>query len=49
MRKGNCHLCGEFKELSFEHIPPKAAFNDRPILIQKNEHFFDKKSYVYGK
>ena len=49
MRKGNCHLCGEFKELSFEHIPPKAAFNDRPILIQKHEHLFDKKSYVYGK
>jgi len=49
MRKGNCHLCGEFKELSFEHIPPKAAFNDRPILIQKHEHLFDKRSYVYGK
>lgn len=49
MRKGNCHLCGEFKELSFEHIPPKAAFNDRPILIQKHEHLFDKKSYIYGK
>lgn len=49
MRKGNCHLCGEYKELSFEHIPPKAAFNDRPILIQKHEHLFDKKSYVYGK
>jgi hypothetical protein len=35
MRKGNCHLCGKYKELSFEHIQPKAAFNDRPILIQK--------------
>lgn len=48
-KKGNCHLCGEFKELTFEHIPPKAAFNDTPILIQKHEHLFDEKSYVYGK
>lgn len=48
-KKGNCHLCGEFKELTFEHIPPKAAFNDTPILIQKHEHLFEEKSYVYGK
>ena len=48
-RKGICHLCGEFKELTFEHIPPKAAFNDKPILIQKHEHLFDQKSYLYGK
>jgi hypothetical protein len=46
---GICHLCGEFKELTFEHIPPKAAFNDKPILIQKHEHLFDQQSYVYGK
>lgn len=48
-RIGNCNLCGELKELTFEHIPPKAAFNDKPIFIQKHEHLFDKKSYVYGK
>jgi hypothetical protein len=48
-RTGICHLCGEFKELTFEHIPPKAAFNDKPIFIQKHEHLFDQKSYVYGK
>lgn len=44
-----CHLCGEFKELTFEHIPPKSAFNDKPILIQNHEHLFNKKSYLYGK
>lgn len=48
-RIGNCNLCGELKELTFEHIPPKAAFNDKPIFIQKHEHLFDQKSYVYGK
>jgi hypothetical protein len=27
-----CHICGEYKRMSFEHVPPKAAFNDNPIL-----------------
>jgi hypothetical protein len=27
-----CHVCGEHKKLSFEHVPPKAAFNANPIL-----------------
>lgn len=29
---GNCHLCGEHTKLSFEHVPPRAAFNDKPIV-----------------
>lgn len=29
---GTCHLCGDFTKLSFEHVPPKAAFNDRPVV-----------------
>lgn len=27
-----CHLCGMHKRLSFEHVPPRAAFNQSPIL-----------------
>ena len=27
-----CHICGQHKRLSFEHVPPKSAFNDNPIL-----------------
>jgi hypothetical protein len=27
---GTCRLCGEHKQLSFEHVPPRAAFNDLP-------------------
>jgi hypothetical protein len=29
-----CHIfiCGEHKKLSFEHVPPQAAFNDQRIL-----------------
>jgi hypothetical protein len=29
---GICHICGQEKKLSFEHVPPEAAFNDRRIL-----------------
>jgi hypothetical protein len=27
-----CHICGTYGKLSFEHVPPRAAFNDRRIL-----------------
>jgi hypothetical protein len=30
--KGTCHLCGAFGVLSFEHVPPRAAFNSRPLV-----------------
>lgn len=29
---GVCHLCGETKRLSYEHVPPEAAFNDQRVL-----------------
>ncbi|MBX3053910.1 MAG: hypothetical protein KF753_20705 [Caldilineaceae bacterium] len=32
--KGICRLCGELTTLSFEHIPPKSAFNDQPLVFQ---------------
>jgi len=25
--EGVCHICGKYCELTFEHIPPKQAFN----------------------
>lgn len=32
---GNCRICGVFGKLSFEHVPPRAAFNNRPILLRR--------------
>jgi hypothetical protein len=29
---GVCHLCGVNGKLSFEHVPPEAAFNDQRVL-----------------
>ncbi len=45
---GICKLCGEFKKLTFEHIPPEGAFNSSPVLFQDKENFLDKSSYRYG-
>jgi hypothetical protein len=31
---GTCNICGKYGELTFEHIPPKSAFNTRPVVSQ---------------
>lgn len=36
-REGTCHICGSYGKLSFEHVPPRGAFNDRPILYNTLE------------
>jgi hypothetical protein len=30
--EGICHICGAYGKLSYEHVPPSAAFNDKPVL-----------------
>lgn len=38
--EGICHLCGKYKKLSFEHVPPKSANNkDRARLLTGKEIF----------
>lgn len=32
MPDGVCNICGNYGKLSFEHVPPKGAFNDRPVI-----------------
>lgn len=32
-RIGKCHICGNVGELSFEHVPPEKAFNNKPIKM----------------
>jgi len=29
---GFCHICGLYSKLSFEHVPPRSAFNNHPVL-----------------
>ena len=32
---GFCHACGEWRKLTREHVPPRAAFNDSPRLWER--------------
>lgn len=38
---GICHLCGIDGPLSFEHVPPQSAFNDRPVIMVEFNKAFD--------
>ena len=29
---GTCHICGANGKLSFEHVPPKRAFNNKQVI-----------------
>lgn len=31
--EGICHICGQYGPLSLEHVPPRAAFNDRRVVV----------------
>jgi hypothetical protein len=30
---GTCHICGRYKELTFEHSPPKSAYNSEAVRV----------------
>lgn len=44
--EGNCWLCGEYRVLTLEHIPPRSAFNDHDILLQSIDKLTEKVGYV---
>jgi hypothetical protein len=46
---GKCALCGKQDVLTFEHVPPRSAFNGKPTFVQGHDHLIDEKSPVYGK
>ena len=51
---GNCRICGTYTKLSFEHVPPRAAFNDCTAvgkqifeLINKDpDNYFEGKRHI---
>ncbi|MDU1891565.1 MAG: hypothetical protein E6767_12835 [Dysgonomonas sp.] len=47
--KGICHICKQEKMLSFEHIPPRAAFNKntRSYTISNEEYYKIKNIFNY--
>jgi hypothetical protein len=32
---GECHICGGQGTLSYEHVPPRSAFNNRPAVLKE--------------
>lgn len=38
---GECRLCGMVKNLTFEHVPPEAAFNDYPRFYPSTREMID--------
>lgn len=43
--RGTCHLCGNLTWLSFEHVPPRAAFNSRPVTRLPLQRFLESRSF----
>ena len=42
--KGICRLCGQEKDLTFEHVPPKSAFNSIAVKEYPSDVLIDKLS-----
>src|SRR5690606_32841110 len=36
---GTCRLCGRNGKLSYEHVPPKSAFNDSIAVVRKIDQY----------
>jgi hypothetical protein len=43
--EGLCRLCGELGKLSFEHVPPKKAFNNHQRLLRTLEDHLSNRSH----
>jgi hypothetical protein len=45
---GVCHICGIDGELSFEHVPPRSAFNNHPVFVPHLEDLIGKLDCDFG-
>lgn len=43
--EGFCRLCGVYKKLSFEHVPPQSAFNDQQRLLKTMQDALQERPY----
>lgn len=40
-KEGACCICGTHGKLTFEHIPPKSAFNNHGLLVASVQDYLD--------
>jgi hypothetical protein len=45
---GTCRICGGYSKLSFEHVPPEAAFNDKAV-VQATIEELERADFDYAK
>lgn len=44
--EGICRLCGVYGSLTFEHIPPRSAFNDQPLVFRTMQNLLQGHSHT---
>jgi hypothetical protein len=49
VRKGFCRICGAHEELTYEHLPPRSAYNDRAVLLHSLQYISDQSYQITGK
>lgn len=43
-KQGYCNICGNFSDLTYDHIPPKGCIEIKPVEIRSlSQHFYGKK------
>lgn len=41
MEKGFCHICGKYSNLTFEHLPPQKAYNNKRAKVIQGEDILE--------
>jgi len=44
--EGHCWLCGEYRVLTLEHVPPRSAFNDHEMLLHSVSKLTERVGHV---
>ena len=39
--EGVCNICGHLRKLSYEHVPPHSAFNDRKVILSTADQYWN--------
>jgi len=44
---GQCHLCGKIAELTYEHVPPRRAFNEQKVFLHWGRDILGKENFPW--
>lgn len=47
MKIGKCHLCGKLTELTYEHVPPRKAFNDQRVFLHWGREILGRENFPW--